>query len=62
MIRIFSATVIILLIFNSMVKGIAGNVMFMLGIFFAVTSTKGYCPVYAILEIKTNKNETLTSE
>jgi hypothetical protein len=56
--RLIIAAVFAWLYFSGTITGILGIVLLVLGGVFVVTSFVGFCPLYTIFGLKTNKTDT----
>lgn len=56
-IRLLLAIVVALLYFTGNISGTAAIVLGILALIFLITSLVGYCPAYALMGIKTHKDE-----
>ena len=54
-IRVIVGIVLLALFFTNMVAGILGIVFVILGAILLLTGLIGFCPLYALLKIRTNK-------
>ncbi|HOO90826.1 MAG TPA: DUF2892 domain-containing protein [Syntrophales bacterium] len=57
LIRTMLALVIIILYFTNNLTGLAAIILGIIALVLLLTSTFGYCPMYTVLGIRTNKNE-----
>ena len=55
-IRLLIAAVVTLLYFTNVITGILGIVLIAVSAVFLLTSFVNFCPLYAILGLRTNKN------
>jgi hypothetical protein len=53
MIRLVLAVIFAVLYFTETITGTLGYVLLALGVVFAITSTVGFCPLYAIVGLNT---------
>lgn len=53
-VRIIAAILFFMLFFTGSVTGMLGTVLLVLGGIFLVTSIIGFCPIYAMLGLRTN--------
>ncbi len=54
-IRVILGAVLLVLKFTGVVTGTLGWVLLALGVIALITGLIGYCPLYALLKIRTNK-------
>ncbi len=57
MIRVIIALLIAILFYMDIISGTLGIVLMVAAIIFVLTSLINFCPLYAVLGIKTNKKE-----
>ena len=55
-IRIVVGIVLFVLYFTSVVSGILGIISLIVGAILVITGIVGFCPLYALLKIRTNKS------
>jgi hypothetical protein len=55
-IRVVFGIVLLALYFTNTVTATLGVIFFILGVLALVTGVAGFCPLYALLKIKTNKS------
>ena len=53
--RVIGGLVLFVLYFAGVVSGTLGIVLLVIGVILLVTGVVGFCPLYAILKIRTNK-------
>ncbi len=54
-IRVVAGVLFLVLFLTNTVAGTLGTVLLVLGILLVVTGLVGFCPIYALLKIKTSK-------
>jgi hypothetical protein len=55
-IRVVLGIVLFVLYFTGVVSGVLGTIFIVLGIIALLTGAVGFCPLYALLKIRTNKS------
>lgn len=55
MVRIIVAIVIAILFFTNVIAGVLGIILLILAGVFVITSLVSFCPIYAIVGLRTNK-------
>lgn len=55
MVRIIVAIVIAILFFTNVISGVLGIILLILAGVFVITSLVSFCPIYAIVGLRTNK-------
>jgi len=55
-VRVVLGAVLLFVGFGSTISGALGVVVGILGVVFVVTGLMGFCPLYALFKIDTNKN------
>lgn len=56
--RVFIALVVAILYFTNQISGIAAAVLGVIAVAFVLTSSAGFCPIYASLRFFAKKSET----
>jgi len=55
MVRIIVAIIIAILFFTNVISGVLGIILLILAGVFVITSLVSFCPIYAIVGLRTNK-------
>jgi len=55
MVRIIVAIIIAILFFTNVIAGVLGIILLILAGVFVITSLVSFCPIYAIVGLRTNK-------
>lgn len=56
--RVFIALVVAILYFTNQISGVAAAVLGVIAVAFVLTSSAGFCPIYASLRFFAKKSET----
>ena len=54
-VRAVAGLLFLVLFFTNTVAGTLGTILLVVGVLLLVTGVIGFCPIYALLKIKTNK-------